>query len=106
MASKIDKWINQRLTDQKQSIVVDGEISNCKSVIWPTKVECHTISILTILYHTIFVRYTNGQITTKKLTFADATNYVWWKNIDFVLVNCSEYNGYTQAMGILIYIVQ
>ena len=54
MALKIDKWIDQRLTDKKQSLVVDGEISNCKSVIWPIKVECHTVSILTMLYHTIF----------------------------------------------------
>ena len=33
MVLKIDKWIDQRLTDKKQSLVVDGEISNCKSVI-------------------------------------------------------------------------
>ena len=72
---------SKRLTGKKQSIVVDADISNCKSVIWPIKVECHTVSILTILYHTIFVRCTNGLNSTKTLHFANATNFVM-KNID------------------------
>ena len=66
MINCIEKW----LTDRRQRVVIDGEVSNWKSVLSGVPQE-------SVLGHILFLIYINDlddDITSKVLKFADDTN--------------------------------
>ena len=63
-------WTEQWLTDRRQRVVVDGEVSNWKSVLSGVPQG----SVLGPLLFLIYINYLDGNITSNVLTFVDDTN--------------------------------
>ena len=64
-------WTEQWLTDRRQRVVVDGEVSNWKSVLSGVPQG----SVLGPLLFLIYINYLDGNITINVLTFVDDTNF-------------------------------
>ena len=62
-------WIEKWLIDRRQSVVVDGEVSNWKSVLS----ELPQGSVLGPILFLIYINYLDDDITSKVLKFADDT---------------------------------
>ena len=70
MGNSIVNWIEQGLTDRRQRVVVDGEVSSWKSVL-------SGVPQGSVLGHILFLVYSNDLeegVTGKILKFADDTN--------------------------------
>ena len=63
-------WIEQWLTDRKQHVVVDGEVSDWKSVLSGVLQG----SVLGPLLFLIYINYLADNITSNVLKFADDTS--------------------------------
>ena len=71
-------WIEQWLTDRTQRVVVDGEVSNWKSVLS----EVPQRSVLRHLLFLIYINDLDDNITSNVLKFADDTKVFRGVNID------------------------
>ena len=71
-------WIEQWLTDRRQRVVVDGEISNWKSVLSGVPQG----SVLGLLIFLIYINDLDDNITTNTLNFADDTKVLRRVNND------------------------
>ena len=71
-------WIEQRLTDRRQGVVVDGEVSNWKSVL--SRVPQG--SVLGPLLFLIYINDLDDNITSNVLKFADDTKVFRKVNTD------------------------
>ena len=78
MVSGIIYWIEQWLTDRRQCVVVDGEVSNWKSVLSGVPYG----SILGPLLFLIYINNLDDNTTTNILKFADDTNVFRKVNTD------------------------
>ena len=68
-------WIEQWLTDRRQRVVVDGEVSTWKSVVITTRISIRTFIILNI-------NDLDDNIASNVLKFADGTNVYRKVNTD------------------------
>ena len=74
----ITDWIEQWLTDRRQRVVVDGEVSNWKSVLSGVPQG----SVLGLILFLIYINDLDDSITTKVLKFADDTKLFRKVNTD------------------------
>ena len=65
----IIKWIEKWLIDRRQRVVVDGEVSNWKSVLSGVPLG----SVLGLILFLIYINDLDDDITRKVLKFADDT---------------------------------
>ena len=72
MESIID-WIEQWLTDRRQRVVVDGEVSNWKSVLRGVLQGPVLGPLLFLIYKIIYISDLDDNITNNVLKFADDT---------------------------------
>ena len=70
-------WIEKWLIDSRQTVVVDGEVSNWKSV-WSG-------SVLGPILFLIYINDLDDDITSKVLTFADDTK-VFFKQSNYNMI--------------------
>ena len=71
-------WIEQWLTDRRQRVVVDGEVSNWKSVLSGVPQG----SVLGLLIFLIYINDLDNNITSNVLKFADDTKVFRKVNVD------------------------
>ena len=71
-------WIEQWLTDRRQRVVVDGEVSNWKSVLSGVPQG----SVLGPLLFLIYINDLDGNITSNVFKFADDTKVFRKVNTD------------------------
>ncbi len=69
MGNSIVNWIEQWLTDRRQRVVVDGEVSSWKSVLSWVPQE----SVLGPILFLVYINYLEEGVTGKQLKFADDT---------------------------------
>ena len=69
MGNSIIKWIEQWLTDRRQRVVVDGEVSNWKSVLCGVTQG----SVLGPILFWVYINDLEEGVTGKLLKFADDT---------------------------------
>ena len=69
MRNSIINWIEQWLTDRKQRVVVDGEVSSWKSVLRGVPQG----SVLGPILFLVYLNYLEGAVTGSIFKFADAT---------------------------------
>ena len=75
---RIIDWIEQWLTDRRQRVVVDGEVSNWKSVLSGVPQG----SVLGLLLFLIYINDLDDNITSNVLKFADGTKVFRKVNTD------------------------
>ena len=78
IGDSITDWIKQWLTDRRQRVVVDGEVSNWKSVLSGVTQG----SVLGPILFLIYINDLDGSITSNVLKFADDTKLFRKVNTD------------------------
>ena len=66
-------WIEQWLTDRRQHVVVDGEVSNWKSVLSGVPQRSVLGPLLFLIYKKIYINDLDDNITSNVLKFANDT---------------------------------
>ena len=74
----INDWMEQWLTDRRRRVVVDGEVSNCKSVLSGLPQR----SVLGPILFLIYINDLDDSITSNVLKFADDTTIFRQVNTD------------------------
>ena len=68
-ANDVINWIEKWLTHRRQRVIVDGEISNWKSVLSGVPQG----SVLRLMLFLTYINYLEDDISSKVMTFADYT---------------------------------